>query len=196
MDIADFLDQAGIVTNTDRPGWLRLLCPFCGPIGKHSEGLYLGIRVEGTAAYCWRCGPLSLAKILAELTHRPEREIWPLLKKMRQKAVVSIIKRRGNLKLPKNSRLLPCHRRYLKGRGFDPDQLETLWGVRGIGQHPRYGWRILFPVKFQDEIASFTTRSIDPNEPSQWRYLSARPEEESWPIKKILTTPVQHRRPK
>lgn len=184
MNIADFLDQAGVATNTERPGWLRLMCPWCGPIGKHSDGLYLGIRVEGTAAFCWRCGPVSLAKTIAEITKRSEKEIWPLIKKARQQVVVPIIKRRGKLKLPKNGPLLACHRKYLKSRGFDPGQLEALWGIRGIGQHSRYGWRILIPAKLDGEAVSFTTRSIDPNDPA--RYLTARPEEESYPIKKLL----------
>ncbi len=146
MNIADFLDDAGVEVNSDRPGWLRIMCPFCGPIGKHTEGLYLGIRVEGTSANCWRCGPLDLAKTLAELTKRPEREIWPLVKRFRNKAILISPIKRGQLKLPRNGPLLACHRKYLKSRGFDPDRLEVLWDVRGIGQHPRYGWRILIPA--------------------------------------------------
>ncbi len=185
MNLTDFLDQSGVQYNTDRPGWLRMPCPFCVHmgIGKHTQGLYLGITTNGVAT-CWRCGILPLAKTLSEITKIPEPKIWPIVKGIRARATQFNPKIRGKLKLPKSGDLKQCHKDYLKSRGFNSDNLVKLWGVQGIAQHARYGWRILIPICLNGEVVSFTTRSIDPND--KVRYLSAKPEEEAYPHKQIL----------
>lgn len=92
----------------------------------------------------------------------------------------------GKLALPAAEALLPAHRSYLTKRGFDPDEIAEIWGVKGIGPlHPRLAWRLLLPISDRaGKVVSWTTRSIKKD--AKLRYISASPEEESVPHKSIL----------
>ncbi len=85
--------------------------------------------------------------------------------------------------LPKTGPLLKAHRAYLRGRGFDPEQIEAVWGIGGIGVASRLAWRLFIPVHLGGEVVSWTTRAIG-DDPV--RYVSARPEEEALPIHSLL----------
>lgn len=80
--------------------------------------------------------------------------------------------------------MMPAHRRYLRGRGFDPDELERLWHLKGIGQASRLSWRIFMPWELHGETVSWTTRTI--SDSSSLRYLSASEEEEILNHKELL----------
>jgi len=53
-----------------------------------------------------------------------------------------------------------AHKRYLRGRDFDPNRLETLWGLKGCGNTGPYKFRIIAPVMFQGELVSYQGRDI------------------------------------
>jgi hypothetical protein len=93
--------------------------------------------------------------------------------------------RRGKLVIPAGvGPMLPIHRKYLSlQRGLDPDEMDELWGVRGIGLAAEYAWRLWIPVYHHGEIVSWTTRAIGTG--SQ-RYLHAPPSQESQPLKSVL----------
>lgn len=79
------------------------------------------------------------------------------------------------------------HRRYLKNRGFDPDELADIWGIQGTTWDSDYKWRIIIPVKFEGCVVSWTSRSTTKNTCCQRRYLSATPEHhEAVPLKSTL----------
>jgi len=91
---------------------------------------------------------------------------------------------KGKLKLPSNLGPLGSpHRRYLKSRGFDPDEIVRLWDVMATGNDPRLPWRLWLPIKAGGETVSWTSRSIGTAEP---KYLSAGADEESVPHRSIL----------
>lgn len=71
--------------------------------------------------------------------------------------------------------LLPIHRKYLSRRGFDPDELERLWSIQGIGLVTHLAWRIFIPILYQGEVVSWTTRATTDD---GMRYISARPDQE------------------
>jgi len=90
----------------------------------------------------------------------------------------------GRLKEPAGrGPLLPVHRRYLKGRGFDALELERMWGLEGLGLLPVLPWRLYIPVLFRGQRVSWTTRAVGKAQP---RYISAAPEEEATPIKDLI----------
>jgi hypothetical protein len=161
-----------------RTNYIGLHCPYCN----RKEKYYLGINLSNGICTCWYCGPHSIADALSNITNRSKSEIYDLLRGIGWSKVKT--KPRGCLKIPQGvGSLSLAHRIYLQRRGFDPDTLTDLWGIRGIGISSRLSWRIWIPVTFQGEVVSWTTRSIGENEP---RYVSAGPNEESIALKTLL----------
>ena len=156
-------------------------CPFCGSgPGK----FHLGIHPETGAANCWKCGPKSIWQIIRVLTGS-KQEASELLAGVRF--------RRGVRSTPENRPCRPpdglCplsgkHITYLRQRGLDGQQAAEDWHARGIGLAARLAWRIWIPVEQDGVVVSWTTRSISADNPR--RYVSARPDEESVPIKATL----------
>lgn len=155
-------------------------CPFCGDDGDY----HLGYNPNGDFCTCWKSGYHSKAEVLHALTGEPWNKIKELLGSL-DCDPRSEVKTNGKLKIPEGvGPLLRCHRKYLKGRGFDPDQLEKLWGIKGIGPAPRFQFRLFIPIFFQGQMMSWTTRST--NDQSAKRYSGASKHEEAIPAKKLL----------
>jgi DNA primase len=75
--------------------------------------------------------------------------------------------------------------RYLSKRGFDYKEIQWLWQIKGIGIAERkLMWRLFIPVLHNNEVVSWTTRSIRDN--TKYKYISAGPEQELLPHKNIL----------
>ena len=90
----------------------------------------------------------------------------------------------GKLVLPQGlGPLLPIHQNYLKRRNYDPEELEKLWGIRGIGLARKLSWRIWIPVTFRGKTVSWLTRAISDE---GTRYVAASPQEEALPHKQLL----------
>lgn len=183
MNLRDFLTEHGIPFKEHgehhhvSPNWYGVDCPWCSP----GSGRYrLGINLGSLACSCWACGPHPIMAALAILAGLPIERIKGL-------SFVGMIARklqtcRGTLKLPKIGPLLPAHRKYLQGRGFDPDEVERLWGVKGIGKDGgNLKWRLFIPVVLRGETVSWTTRAI--SDSTGLRYVSAKPGEEALPHK-------------
>ena len=163
-----------------RPGWVQIDCPQCG----RSSGKYhLGISLSTGASSCWRCGRQNTATMLAAVTGATVRIMRERLDGVALEAPI----------VPKAGRLLPpagigplgrAHRAYLAGRGYDPDIIAELWGVRGIGNAGRFSWRLYIPIHHHGEVVSWTTRSIKPNDEQRW--MSAGAETEAVRHKDIL----------
>lgn len=154
-----------------RIGWVQIDCPWCN-VRDHYR---LGINLTHHYCNCWACGSHSLISVLTEITRKPAKTF--------QTVLGSLVRERGDppergkLVVPGSvGPLLPQHRRYLKGRGFDPEKLKKLWGIQGIGIASRLSWRIFIPVIYHGEVVSWTTRSISND--VNLRYISAKPEEE------------------
>ena len=92
-------------------------------------------------------------------------------------------KPRGQLLIPPGVEpLRRPHRVYLRERGFDPDEVSRLWGVKGIGVAARLAWRLWAPIHHCGKVVSWTTRAIGDGR----RYISAAEDEESISHKSIL----------
>lgn len=154
-------------------GWIGLDCCFCG-----SKGYHLGINLTGGFATCWRCGPHRLHDVFREL-------------KIPSEASRDVLKRRetrerpqGRLEIPKGvGPLRKAHRDYLRSRGFDPAEIERLWGIRGIGLAAALSWRLFIPIHLRGEVVSWTTRSLVD---SGVRYVTAKPEQEAVSSRSVL----------
>ena len=162
-------------------GWIGVECPHCG---KGSGVFHAGFPVDGFACHCWHCGKLNPGEVLAELTGRSKAECWKLIGKMERIYFANPPRTQGTLQLPPHGPLLPVHRDYLRGRGFDPDSLVSTWQLAGIGMHPHLAWRLLLPVQRGRQVVSWTTRAS--TDEAHLRYISAGPEEETVSIKHLL----------
>jgi len=166
-----------------REGWIGLDCCWCGTTGRWHLGVHLGTL----SASCWRCGRHDLTSVLARLFGVDRGRAWSLVKDLPKTRGISrwagLVK--GKLRLPPGLEpLTGAHRRYLLGRGFDPDLLVRLWGLQGLGPLAgRLSWRLWIPVHLDGEVVSWTTRAIGDGDR---RYISASPEDEAWPIKSTL----------
>jgi hypothetical protein len=185
MNIEQTLDELGISWQLGgqhrhvTPGWLGISpCPSCG-----SSEYHCGIHLTTGHTSCWRCGSMPLINTLAQVSGRHWSEVKKLLGDWQR--VEIDYKPRGHLKIPAGvGPLEKAHISYLKGRGYDPDQLVKLWGIKGIGLAPRLPWRIWIPVTLYGRTVSWTTRSI--KDDGVIRYISAAPEDEEVAIKTLL----------
>jgi len=163
-----------------REGWVQIDCPFCS----HSPHKYhLGLVERGNLSNCWRCGIHRSSDALSLITGRSEKEMFLLLRPLFDLPAPRKVKTSGKLSLPPHSDLLPQHHRYLERRGFAPSEIESLWGVKGIGNSSRLSWRLLIPIFYEGEIVSWTTRSIGNHSA---RYINAKPDQEKISAKSIL----------
>lgn len=144
-----------------RPGWLQLDCPFCG---SNERKFHLGYNIQYGYLNCWRCGFHPAVQTIQQLTNLPAKECYQLLKQVTRQTPPKLHKTIGKLKMPKhNKKLAKPHKQYLKYRGFSPKQIKKLWDVRSISIAKELQWRLLIPIRFTDEIVSWTTRSIADN---------------------------------
>ncbi len=188
MTVPDLLRELSIpfAENGDHhhvtPGFVGIDCPLCSP---GSGRFKLGIALNGRAATCWSCGTLRLSEVLSTLSSISEKDLRPLLAKVGLSATQTVrTPPKGRLSLPRGiCGILPAHRQYLKGRGFNPDYVSQHYQVSGIGIDARLPWRLFIPITLIGKTVSWTTRSLSDK---GLRYISARPDEEAIPHKRLL----------
>lgn len=164
-----------------RPGWVQIDCPKCSP----RSGRYrMGINLVKGYANCWNCGGSRLVDVIRDLTGKNLPECYDLLRGIGWEKSKVVEKKLGTLKVPDGTGpLTKPHIQYLKGRGFDPEELVRLWGIQGVGISTQIPWNIFIPVYYQGEMVSWISRSIGDGEQ---RYTKAKVEEESFPLKDLL----------
>jgi hypothetical protein len=188
MTLQDFLTTHGIDHRPGgthrhvRHGWIGVSpCPGCGSTNYHA-----GVEIETGRAVCWRCGSLRLWDLLGGLAGIPWHEARDLLKSdLRGLASrLAAPKPRSDVLYPPGLQPMKrAHRAYLRERGFRPDTVESLWGVRATGPVGRLAWRLWIPIELDGEVVSWTTRAVGDRQP---RYVSAGPDEESVNHKTLL----------
>jgi len=172
MDIIRFYQDHSIPFQTGdhkhcRTGWVNIQCPHC--VG--SPGLHLGYSLSDNYYKCWRCGWKSEIKVIMKLTNLDYGEAKQIIKQYGGKSRTPTKESKQKIrfakhKLPSNiGKLKPNHRKYLQKRNFDPDKLESEWGLLGTGpismlDEIDYGRRILAPIVWNGKQVSFQCRDI------------------------------------
>lgn len=160
-------------------GWLGLDCPRCSP---GTSKFRCGYNLARGYCYCWQCGYVPVLAVLAEVLGEPYDTVKKLVGGLTYNTRLPAYK--GVYNPPSGvGPLLPPHRAYLEERKLDVSTVESLWGVQGIGLHPRLSWRLFIPITLRREPVSWTTRAIrdDPR-----RYWGADKREEAIPAKTLL----------
>lgn len=188
MTILEILDEFGVPYRQTgehhhvTTGWVGMDCPHCSP---ESGKFRLGYNLAWNRMSCWVCGSQQLIPALCAITNQPYPKIKDLVGGMDRSLVAKEEPIRGNLVLPVGvGTLLPIHRKYLKERRFDPDELEKMWKIQGIGFAPKLAWRIFIPIIFRGSVVSWTTRSVSDNHHA--RYRGASPSQERMRAKSLL----------
>ena len=174
-DLPSLLRSRGVPIRTEGAnvgsGWIGVHCPFC----QGSRDFHLGYNLTGHVWKCWRCGFHPGADVLHALLGVDRGEAVELWRSVSSGAPARVrlaerdrqAQRRvliGGYKHPSGvGPLGPLHRRYLEGRGFDPDELAADWGVLGTGpvsylDEVGYRHRVLVPILWEGREVSFQAR--------------------------------------
>jgi hypothetical protein len=195
MNLTDILDEFRVryfrhgEDKAVRLGWIGMHCPYCD---RPEEKNYLGWHLEKHFFTCWSCGyvkaPETLSLLIGKSVGACLRLLGGLPRAPRwDDGGDNGHPRRGRYTPPHLSLLplefSPAHRKYVRQRGFDPEELVRLWQVSAIAIAPKIQWRLFIPVIWHNEYVSWTTRTIGDKEP---RYISAAPQQETIPHKHVL----------
>lgn len=156
-----------------REGWVNVPCPFC----TGNPGYHLGYEETKDRFRCWRCGFKKHMDVVMRLTGVGSQEARLLLRRFKGRPRPRVqsareVKRRriSKLKMPAGcGPMTEAHRRYLRGRGFDPDRLARLWGLLGTGPIGDYKFRVIAPISHEDELVSYQGRDITGKHPLKYK---------------------------
>lgn len=170
MDILNLYQSYNVKYLTEghkhcRPGWVNVPCPFC----TGNPGYHLGVTMDGSHFYCWRCGwkPTTLA--VSRILGIPQSSAYVVIQEFG--GVSNYVEPTNKIgikefKLPSNIHHLEAkHKRYLESRGFDPDKLERKWGLLATDTISlldgiNYAHRIFIPVNWDFQLATFQCRDF------------------------------------
>lgn len=134
------------------PGNINIRCPFCDDHSNHG-----GFSIEKGNYQCWRCQGGYPAKAVALAAGIPLQTAKELIAKYSRGAISSGRFTSDRPKAHGKSITLPggplqdAHKKYLIGRGFDPDELSFYYGILGTGFADRwqgidFRFRIIIPI--------------------------------------------------
>ena len=189
MDIEEVLTSLRIpFANSNhhhvRSGWIGIDCPRCSPGWQKYR---LGINRSNGKSSCWTCGVSNAPKMMALTSGQPLSAVLSLWHQIRfnyRTAKKEAVDR--HLEIPKGvGPMQEAHRAYLLDRKFDPDAIENLWGVQGIGIAVKLAWRLFIPIHdAEGMMVAWTTRSLNPN--ADLRYITAKEEQSEVDVKSLL----------
>lgn len=167
-----------------RAGWIGIDCPRCSPGWQKYR---LGINRTNGKSSCWTCGVSNAPKMLAMACGQPMSTVltlWHQIKFNYRTAKKEEVER--HFEMPKGvGPMQDAHRSYLLKRKFDPDVIENLWGVQGIGLAVKLAWRLFIPIHDSEgAMVAWTTRSLNPN--ADLRYITSKEEQSEVDVKSLL----------
>lgn len=179
MNVQDILDELKIPYKTQGQhhhatrGWLQIDCPFCSP---DTLSYRMGINVDYLYCNCWHCGGHRIHETLKSAVGN-SFTLQSLLRKLDPVRSISASSPEGftgkELHVPKAvKKMTKHHRRYLEKRGFNPREIEKMWGVQGIGTHTKFPWSLWIPIHYRGQVVSWVTRTIQ-DDPGDSRYKFA-----------------------
>jgi hypothetical protein len=187
-------------------------CPFCG---RDDPSMHMSVHLEGKGWRCWR-HPQHRGKSPAKLVQALLGVSWERAKAMVGETVyvpddfMSRVQAQINppkaptpkaISLPKEFKAfgkgLPSerpYRNYLLGRGFTDKQIDTItkrYGVRYCTSGP-YSGRVVFVVRYEGEIVSWTGRAISKSQELRYKALSADPERAEREGSQVAHSAISH----
>jgi len=187
IDPIKFLERYNIPYDDSSKDWINIQCPMCPDSKKHG-----GFSILYGNYNCFRCGKHYILNVISSLLNvsidaaariyheNKVRGIETSFQKPFEKACPT-----KTCILPRNSvPLLNSHKRYLRKRGFDPDEIIREWGILGTNHIGPFMKRIIIPIFVNGRMVCFTSRDI--TEQADIRYKTCSIEESEIPIKETL----------
>lgn len=164
-------------------GWVHTRCPFCGDRSNH-----LGYNLSQGYFNCWRCGFHSTYDVIKALIGSSRSETYSLLKQYNA-GEIEVLKhnkiKASSCEFPKGTgELQDYHKRYLIHRGFNPDEIQSIWGIKATAFNSSEPFRIIVPIYYEDELVSYQGRTVDKRQPL--RYLTCASDREVLDHKNLL----------
>jgi len=197
FNVENYLRGRSIPYSTDgkniSPGYLGVKCPFCPPYDP-DPSLHCGIHKTKNNMSCWRCG--TKGTVLKYIMKMEKVSINPALEIIKGFGNLSVTPQGSGAKTPLQNTLkitipkeftteiLPGHRNYLEGRGFDADFLYDKYKLQSCGPVGKYKLRIIVPFFLNDKIVTFTARDITDLAEEKYKHLEI--EESIIPPKQIV----------
>lgn len=159
----------------NRRGWVQICCPLC-----RENDYHLGYKLADGYLNCYKCGGHLLGDVVAARLGLSLAQALVLIKKYEvPRPVASLLQkdavdRPTKVGLPKGTRsLAECHKRYLRSRGFDPDEIAALWDIQGTLHEAPNGWRyrIIIPVYQEGVLVAYQGRSVVEGDPVPYRSI-------------------------
>jgi len=177
-DVEGYLESRGIPYWTSgknvTQGWVNICCvfPTCDDTSNH-----LGINRKSGQLSCWKCGGKgNFSRLISIIDHtspqkavRTARDYYtgkgPLEYYDRENAVVMA------MSLPKEATEdLPIpHQKYLKRRGFNPDELKHRYGIRACYVVGKYRHRVIIPIFVNGTVVNFQALDVTDKAPQHYR---------------------------
>lgn len=177
LDI-EFIEEGG--HHHARPGWIQIRkCPFCD-----SDNFHLGFNLQNKYFVCWKCKwhhaipTLTALGLSGKVAFDFFKGLEGVAPKVDRERAQKLVEPAGV------ADMLKVHKRYLEGRGFDPTEIATTWGVRGIGLAVKLKWRLYIPILHEGRQVSWTTRAL--GEEVTQRYISASAQQETRNHKEVV----------
>ena len=184
IDILELLQQQGIEVrqNSSNENEYTMCCMFCGDMGHGpDEKFRLGFNIESGLGHCFNCG-WSSRKVLVEIARKlevggselDEIRALPTTRETRTRPKV--------VELPEGTNFLTDIEwddpwwepalKYIRKRGITERQVREKEIAATVGCRDfRYRYRIIFPVKYEGELAGFVARDYTGRK--DYRYLNA-----------------------
>lgn len=137
-------------------GWAQSHCPFCS---SGRDGFHLGFNLTQGNWNCWRCGSHSTWDVVGQLLNTQDKGLiyrtlqeFETGKKGRYQQK-KVIRKKALPPPPGCGMMTSVHRRYLRGRNFDPVHLEALWDLQGTQYlGGAWAWRLIIPCRDRDGV--------------------------------------------
>ena len=183
LDLGRLFQEYNVYYEESKKGWLNTQCPHCADHGSHG-----GFNPQSEVFNCYRCGRHNFEYTLFLILGIPRYSISEVLAHYQTHRILhrNLPKDRARIaqvELP-GEPLKKIHKRYLRGRGFNPRAIAEKFKLQGTGPDGEYRYRIIVPIFYRGNLVSFQGRSMLEYEKN--KYLTASNEESVIPAKETL----------
>lgn len=176
LNITKLLGEIGVAHWTYgknvQEGWTSVSCPHCGDRSNHGA-----FSPTGTAYSCFKCGRHSVRETVAKYVtweeagrliteHSSSLNFCNTQEKLRA----------GSVAWPPEGAckdMPEAHAQYLIDRGYNPQQIEELYGISSMYHTGDFKYRILIPIFENGRVVTYVGRDITGKAPLRYKNLSS-----------------------
>lgn len=169
FDVRGWLDYVGIRywesgKNVSK-GWIGVECIYCNDNHNH-----LGIKLSDKRFSCWKCESSGqILRLIQDIEDCTYLEAKDRILEFQDEGITTPIDTGPLRATTPGEHILPKeasdtwpkpHLKYLRERGFDPERIIPLWGLKAIHNISDLRYRILIPVHYKGEVVNWTARDV------------------------------------